>query len=329
MKIISPSVELLQQEGREEGMLKHIERCARTCYKSEDKITDDSAKQFVQSLIKRGHTAMLEHGTVYLTLSINRNNRHNKLHYPWFHENADVTLDDVFTYVQFKFMNNPYSVIKLQTNKDYTETTMCITTNLRVIHENNLYGIMHEFITEPTLYHERRITLKFITNIGVTREGNRHRVNSIAEESTRCCNYSKDKFDNQITYCKPEWIDRQDIEHYNEEMIKGEFDFGNALNDYKCISIYLECLFQCQIAYNNLIRYGWTPEQAREVLPFATKSEVVYTAFARDWKHWFDLRLFGTTGKPHPNIMKVAEEARNILVYNNLWQLIYPFKEEE
>ena len=331
MKIISPNVELLTQEGREEGMLRHIERCARTCYKSEDKITDDSAERFVNDLIKRGHTSMLEHGTVYLTLSINRDNRNNKLHYPWLYENAEITWDDVFTYVQFKFVNNPYSVVKLQPNKDYTETTMYITTNLRVIHENDLYGIMHEFITEPTIYHEKRITLKFTTNIGVTREGNRMRANSIAEESTRYCNYTKEKFGGEINICPPVWITDQlgplttldesewmrHIEYVIRDNKNPDYSNEDAIEWYG-----MACAF-AQVAYRNLIRLGWTPQQAREVLPLATKSEVVYTATVTQWRHFFDLRLFGTTGKPHPNMLLVAEKAQKILIENNLWNLIY------
>jgi thymidylate synthase (FAD) len=66
MKIIHPYVDLIQQEPGFDGIMKHIERCGRTCYKSEDKITDDSADTFVANLIKNKHYAMLEHGTVYL-----------------------------------------------------------------------------------------------------------------------------------------------------------------------------------------------------------------------------------------------------------------------
>lgn len=333
MNIISPSVELLKQEGREEGMLRHIERCARTCYKSEDKITDNSAEKFVNDLIKRGHTSMLEHGTVYLTLSINRNNRSNKLHYPWLYENAEVTWDDVFTYVQFKFVNNPYSVVKLQPNKDYTETTMYITTNLRVIHENDLYGIMHEFITEPTLYHQKRITLKFITNIGVTREGNRMRANSIAEESTRYCDYTKEKHGNgELNIVPPVWINEENkgILNYNDyyqqtlvkDIIESERDGFIKYDD--PIKYYSAAIYFANICYNNLRRLGWTPQQAREVLPLATKLEVIYTATTTQWKHFFDLKLFGTTGVPHPNMKEIALKAAEVLLENNLWKYIYP-----
>ena len=340
MKIISPNVELIRQESGLEGIFKQIERAGRTCYKSEDKIDKDSAKIFVERMIESKHYAMLEHGTVYLTLVINNRTRDNEVRYPWYSSNAKVRYNEVFSYVQSVFIGNPYSVVNLYQNKDYTETTMCITTNYRVIVENSWQGIMHEFLSEPTLYHERRIALKFTTNIGVTRECNRHRTlinpfeSSIAEESTRYCNYSKDKFDNQVTYCKPAWITQEEIDSYNERAIRGEFEGRFDNNETEALSVYLNCLFECQKAYNKLIKLGWKPQQAREVLPLATKSEVVYTAFAYDWKHWFDLRLYGTTGKPHPNILEVAEKASKLLIEEDLididkslWDLIYPPQE--
>lgn len=339
MKIIEPKVELIRQEPGLNGIFKQIERAGRTCYKSEDKINDVSAKFFVDKMIECNHNAMLEHGTVYLTLVINNRTRDKEVHYPWYYDNAKVRYNEVFSYVQCLFLGNKYSVVKLSQNKDYTETTMCITTNYRVIIENGWEGIMNEFLSEPTIYHERRIALKFTTNIGVTRECNRHRTfinpfeSSIAEESTRYCNYSKDKFGNQVTYCKPAWISNEDLKVYNDLATNNKID-DDTTDNIKAIDVYLGCLYKSQEAYDKLIKLGWTAQQAREVLPLATKSEVVYTAFVHDWKHWFDLRLYGTTGKPHPNMFEVAEKASKILIEENLiyidkslWDLIYPPQE--
>ena len=348
MKIVSPDVELLRQEPGIEGIYKQIELAGRTCYKSEDKINNVSAKFFVERMIESGHNAMLEHGTVYLTLIINTRTRQKTVHYPWYYNNAIATNDEVFSYVQNLFLGNPYSVVKLSRNKDYTETTMCITTNYRVIIENGWEGIMNEFLSEPTIGHERRITLKFTTNIGVTREGNRHRTFpepaefSVAEESTRYCNYSKDKFDNKISYCKPAWIHGIETEilacrdaETESKLYSGVIEnLDGEEKNLNSIDWYLYALSTCAYAYKNLIRLGWKPQQAREVLPLATKSEVVYTAFVHDWKHWFDLRLYGTTGKPHPNMFEVAEKASKILIEEDLididttlWNLIYPAQE--
>lgn len=325
MKIVSPNVELLRQEPGLKGIFKQIELAGRTCYKSEDKINDVSAKFFVERMIESKHYAMLEHGTVYLTLVINTRTRQKTVHYPWYYNNAIATNDEVFSYIQCLFLGNKYSVVKLSQNKDYTETTMCITTNYRVIIENGWLGIMNEFLSEPTLYHERRISLKFTTNIGVTREGNRHRVNSIAEESTRYCNYTKDKFGNEITFVKPVWFsDILPEGHYEIKATSIECDGKSInINTDKTVRGYLYLLHCAEEMYFKMIENGSTPQQAREVLPLATKSEIVYTAFVHDWKHWFDLRLFGTTGKPHPNIEQVAELAQKVLIENNLWDLIY------
>ena len=320
MKLINPKVEIIKQEESDElcGIFKQIERAGRTCYKSEDKITDDSAKAFVENLIKRQHFAMLEHGTVYL-IDIN-----------WDRSKLE------------KYKNNKYS----RYNKQYLEKdevedgndydvsykyAYYVTTNYRVLVENNWLDDLR-YICEPTEYHEKRITLKFTTNIGVTREGNRMRANSIAEESTRYCNYTKDKFGGEINICPPVWINGEigmlqtldESEWMN--WINVAIRDGNNPDYFNCDAITwygMACAF-AQVAYRNLIRLGWTPQQAREVLPLATKSEVVYTAFPHQWRHWFDLRLFGTTGKPHPNMEQISELAKEVLIKEDLWKLIYP-----
>ena len=153
MNLINPNVELLVQQAGLDGLYKQIELAGRTCYKSEDKITDDSAKAFVDRMIESKHHAMLEHGTVYLLVP--------------------------FDTVSIKYRDNKYSQVIDVANSD-----SAVTTNLRVLVENGWLDDL-KYLCEPTEHHQRRITLKFTTNIGVTREGNRHRVNSIAEESTR------------------------------------------------------------------------------------------------------------------------------------------------
>lgn len=335
MKIISPNVTYIPQLKDIEGMLKHIEFCGRTCYKSEDKITEDSAKGFVQRMIESNHTAMLEHGTVYLTMRTDRNEGSEPSRATWYKNNELVKQRELFGYVQRIFKENPYSIVNLHHDQDTDETTMCITTNYRVIIENHWEDLMQQLFSEPTEWHTPRITLKFVTNIGVTREGNRMRANSIAEESTRYCNYSKDKFGNEITFCKPIWINNDDIPEWDEsqwlDCIKDLLNDGKDpqyLEDNPIFWYGMSITF-AQCAYRNLIRLGWKPQQAREVLPLATKSEVVYTAFPYQWRHFFDLRLFGTTGIPHPNMKAIATLARNILCANNLWYLIYKPDEPE
>ena len=302
MKIIHPYVDLIQQEPGFDGIMKHIERCGRTCYKSEDKITDDSADTFVANLIKNKHYAMLEHGTVYLRYLANP------------YEINPNTLYHNYT-------DNPYSVVIVK------DGYIHVTTNYRVLQENDWLDDL-QFICEPTEFHIPRITLKFITNIGVTREGNRMRANSIAEESTRYCNYTKNKFGKEITFTAPVWLSPEQRGNFNAENVyMGAIQLlecGNYKPEECSELVYLSAIAYAELHYNTLIRLGWTPQQAREVLPLATKSEVVYTAFPHQWKHFFDLRLFGTTGKPHPNMQEIAELAQGVLEENGLWELIYP-----
>lgn len=269
MKLINPSVELITQTPGLEGIYKQIERVGRVCYKSEDKITEESAKPFVERMVKSQHLAMLEHGTVYLAAPYN---------------NEDL--------IFWKVANSPYS----KGVCDDKSNLLCLTTNLRVIAELNAWEVIDKYLCEPTESHAKRICLKFTTSIGVSREFNRHRVNSIAEQSTRYCNYSKEKFGGEITFVLPNWM---------TSPIWDENDRAGH--------IFLQTMKISEDIYLELLAEGWQPQQAREVLPLSTATEVVYTAFEDDWKHFFDLRLWEITGKVHPNAKQVAQLAWNKL----------------
>jgi thymidylate synthase (FAD) len=271
MKLIKPSAELLIQGPGLEGIYKQIELAGRTCYKSTDKITKDSAKPFVDRMVKSNHTAMLEHGTVYLKIPN--------------HGVKDAPEDCIESWTRYE--NNPYSkCCEIPYNDPYE---LFVTTNFRVVQENGWLDDL-KYLCEPTEYHEKRYTFKVNTSIGVTREFNRHRVNSIAEQSTRYCNYSKDKFGNEITFISPVWDITLKPDSYGEDLS------------------YTFFLNEVEILYKHLTNdCGWSAQQAREVLPLCTATEAVYTAFESDWKHFFDLRLRGTTGKPHPNMQELAE----------------------
>lgn len=282
MKLIKPSVEyILQPEGLD-GIYKHIERCARTCYKSEDRITEDSAKKMVDALIKNKHTAMLEHGTVYL----------GKLWSGSVCHFCNQTMADEFI---DKYAMNPYSKVVVHNND------ICVSTNYRVLVENEWLDDL-QFLCNPTEYHIKRYTMKFICDRSVSHELVRHRVFSFAQESQRYCNYSKDKFDKHVTFVRPTWCTDIGILPGGiaavRELDKTNWEFIHALCD-------------AEQTYFDLLSDGWTPQQARSVLPNATKTEIVITGFEDDWKHFFDLRLRGTTGKPHPNMLVVATLAWN------------------
>ena len=263
MKLIKPSFEILDQQCGLEGIYKQIEIAGRTCYKSEDKITEDSAKGFVERMIKSGHGAMLEHGTVYLKFETMKSTIH--------------PLD--------KYYHNKYS--KVCTEEGLTKQTkiVFVTTNYRVLVENGWLDDL-KYICEPTEYHERRITVRFVCDRGVSHEFVRHRVFSFAQESTRYCNYSKDKFGNELTFIIPCWTNLPEQE-YGDRVNPKVFNRGNT-NGVE--TSYVDSLRQAEYNYFNLLNQGWKSQEARAVLPNALKTELVMTGFVSDWKNFFFLR---------------------------------------
>lgn len=293
MKLIESKAELvLQQEGLE-GVYKQIEFCGRTCYKSEDKITEDSAKGFVERMIKSNHTAMLEQGTVYL-----------KIPYNWLHRLTHIGLCSKYIENPYSRTHEMYEFLDTPTPHDPTSVNMvpylAVTTNLRVLVENDWLEDL-KYICEPTQYHEKRYTMKFITDRGVSHELVRHRVFSFAQESTRYCNYSKDKFGKEITFIIPSWCPNYDETDWDE---------------------LLHTLQKTEDGYFALLAKGCTPQQARQVLPNALKTEVCMTGFASDWRFFFDLRYYGETGKPHPDMELLASKARGEFMKAGLWDNI-------
>ena len=283
MKLIKPSFEIREQPSGLEGVYKQIERVGRICYKSEDKITEDSAKSFVDRMIKSGHGAMLEHGTVYLKVF-------NVI------ENSEL-ID--------KYKSNKYSVVKEGTEVYNCHgdilygSCKCITTNYRVLVENGWLDDL-KYICKPTEFHEKRITVHFVCDRGVSHEFVRHRVMSFAQESTRYCNYSKDKFGNELTFIIPCWI--KDLE---EKSYLAHAEYHHTKED--ASKQWYDVCMNSEFVYEDLIRLGWKPQEARAVLPNSLKTELVVTGFVSDWNHFFDLRARGTTGAPHPQAKELAE----------------------
>lgn len=278
MRLIKPNVEIIEQQPGLEGMYKQIELAGRTCYKSEDKITEDSAKAFVDRMIKSGHGAMLEHGTVYLKLP------------------TGLQLSD-------KYKKNKYSIITLTPGID---PYWAVTTNYRVLVENNWLNDL-QYICEPTEYHEKRITVKWTCDRGVSHEFVRHRVFSFAMESTRYCNYSKDKFNRNITYIIPSWLD------WNEQVVH-ENSYANSGSGSIDSQAFIHSLITSEQAYFSLLYEGWKPQQARQVLPNALKTELVMTGFESDWKGFFKLRSpkYGATGV-HPDAAYLADKLYDLM----------------
>ena len=282
MKLIKPYFEIIEQESGLEGIYKQIELAGRTCYKSEDKITKDSSIEFVQRMINSKHTAMLEHGTVYL--KIPSMYAYNGFNDDWIHEN---------------YSNNPYSIVNFK-NDNYF-----ITTNYRVLIENNWLDDL-QYLCEPTEFHTKRISVKFVCDRGVSHEIVRHRKFSFAQESTRYCNYSKkNKFGNEITYIIPSWLDYSikdgDVYSYNTHI-----DLWQKSEDANT-SNFLQSIAFAEKNYIILISNGWKPQQARAVLPNSLKTEIIVTGFIPDWIHFFRLRSnIAETGAPHPQMEELV-----------------------
>ena len=188
-------------------VLDTIERVGRTCYKSEDLITEFSAEDFVRRLIKRGHEAMIEHGSV---------------------------------------------------------------------------------------------TLRFINDRGVSHEEVRHRIASFGQESTRYCNYSKDKFNGEVTYINIE----RGIEL--DAKVK-ELPYEVKL---EIIREWMQACLDAEEHYMNMLKLGATPQIARSVLNSSTKTEICITMNFREWRHFIRLRNDPTA---HPQMREVAQQALDML----------------
>ena len=272
MKLIKPSFLIKEQESGLDGIYKQIEWAGRHCYKSHDKITEDSAKGFVDRMIKSGHGAMLEHGTVYLTIQYGINREES---------------DSIEKYVK-----NKYSKSTMDEHGKYH-----ITTNLRVLVENGWLDDL-QYICEPTEYHEKRVTVRFICDTGVSHEFVRHRVFSFAQESTRYCDYTKGKFNRELTFIKPLWISNIPITDITEDE-----------------KVFLEYLKNAEDTYFFLRDSNWTPQKARAVLPKCVKTELVMTGFVSDWKHFFELR---DAASAHPQAQELAHSLHETFIQRGL-----------
>lgn len=256
MKLINQSYEICKTHGYTlQDVYKDIERAARVSYKSEDKITEDSAEKMVQRLISMKHYSPLEFGTIYLKVEqitccniIMEANAKGCFANPWVHYNGTIE-EENGRHVRYWY----------------------ITTNYRFIVEKGLEKLL-QYMCESTEHHQRRTTVKFITNRAVSHELVRHRSMSFMQESQRYVAYDKDKFGSELTFIKPAWKQPEWDEQANETVLM-HLLFANI-----------------EDTYMKLRTLGLTPQQARTVLPNATKTELYMCGFDKDWEHFFDLR---------------------------------------
>lgn len=300
MRAIQPFAEILDV-GNNVDVLKKIEVVGRTCYKSTENIKEGSAEKFVAGLIERGHEAMLEHASFCFEID-----------YGAFRIIQDLIEQlSVFcgykSFIRFSADGRFLISGNVRAWRDLfaAMNLYCGITNVfeSFIKENPvLFPEFQDAIFVDCLYSEIRpihmkdlkvgiearthldVTVRFVVDRGISHELVRHRPASFAQESTRYCNYAKDKFGGQITFIIPEFFR---YGSYEWHMWKGHMETVER--------IYLE-----------MIRMGVTPEKARTVLPNSLKTEVIMTANCAEWIHFFELRACNMTGKAHPQMLEVT-----------------------
>lgn len=295
MKIINAQAYVLV----ENDPLKKIEKCGRLCYKSEDKITEDSAEKFVANIIKRGHEAVLEHASFIFQVSYNvyedlrekvmfvENRYPVKMYLRFTDSDGYVVSGNVRAWRDFfcfagvpPYMNdfveaNP--ILFSEFKSDFPFNLKGRKWSIRQISADELVS------TYQRLVHED-ISVKFICDRGVTHEIVRHRPASFCQESTRYCNYSNGKFGGEITVIKPCFFKE---------------------NSTRYLNWFVACE-SAETAYNAILEDGGTPQEARDVLPNSLKTELIMTAPLMEWCHFFNLRM---SPAAHPQMQEVASYA--------------------
>ena len=295
MKIINSQASVLV----ENDPIKKIEKCGRVCYKSEDKITEDSAGKFVANIINRGHEAVLEHASFIFQVSYNvyedlrekvmfvENRYPVKMYLRFTDSEGYIVSGNVRAWRDFFHFAGvpPYM-------NDFVEANPILFPEFMSVFPFNLEGgkwsirqiSANELVsTYQRLVHED-VSVKFICDRGVTHEIVRHRPASFCQESTRYCNYSNGKFGGEITVIKPCFFKE---------------------NSTRYLNWFVACE-SAETAYNAILEDGGTPQEARDVLPNSLKTELIMTATLTEWCHFFNLRMSPAT---HPQMQEVASYA--------------------
>lgn len=283
MKLINQSFEILEQKDFTiTGIKKFIERCGRVCYKSEDRITDDSYKKFVNMLESRGHDRPLEFGTVHLKM-------------PW------KTFNNFAGFCVSKgFWDSCW--IKYNIDRESEDKMVYITTNYRYYKKlgtlKPLYGYIdiEEFFTEEdNKFYPKRYTIHFITSRGIMDEFRTHVSLSHLAESSRYCSYDKNRFGNELTFIIPNWVNTNCPNKEQEGPSVASIEWSTAMLD-------------AEASYMNLIKMGCTAQEAREVLPLAVKSELISCGFEDAWSNFFYRRC---AKDAHPMAKEIATKVRD------------------
>lgn len=296
MKIIDAGYEILPRD-EERGGLRAIELAARTCYKSEDKITEGSAEGIVQRLIEKGHEAMLEHGDYIFQLE-------DQL---MFENVMDGLCSLMNTRGIVPFLtvtnigNRPIISGNIRAWRELIASgsgVACYFTNLidpiytRDLIPDDMRGeeirpkqLHYADITNPIEQRAHiRQSVRFIIDRGISHEFVRHRVMSFAQESTRYCNYQNAKFGSEISVIAPCYIKPDSM--------------ARAIWELLCV--------RAEGAYFDEMVEGLLPQEARAVLPTSLKTELIMTGTLNHWDHFFDMRARQITGPAHPQAVEVA-----------------------
>ena len=270
MKLIKQSFEILEQKDFSLiGIKKFIERCGRVCYKSEDRITDDSYEKFVNMLVKRDHARPLEFGTVHLKISSGML--------------FDKFLQDLVDYELY----NP-AWIKYKELPEYTYITTNYRHYLQII--KKCPYVAKYFTEQDNCYYPSRYTVHMVLSRGVMDEFRTHVGLSHLAESTRYCAYNKNKFNNEVTFVIPNWVNTNCPNKEQEGPSVASMEWSTAMLD-------------AENSYMNLIRMGCTAQQAREVLPLSVKSELISCGFKDAWDNFFYRRC---AKDAHPMAREIA-----------------------
>lgn len=282
MKLIKQDFNIVNQQGFSiKDIKKHIEYCARISYKSQDKITDDSYEKFVNMLEKRDHTRPLEFGTVHLQMYISD-----------FHKLRDtLCINNMWNdqWIKYHYVGN---LTYVTTNYRYYLAIIKV-----------FPSVESDFDPQDDELYPKRYTVHFIISRGIMDEFRTHVGLSHLAESTRYCNYSKDKFGKELTFIKPSWLKFQGEQILSSEDNVDHDRYIAEIDDDGTLSDFLAPLLRAEKRYNALINKGWTPQQAREVLPLSVKSELISCGFKEAWENFLYRRC---AKDAHPMAREIA-----------------------
>jgi len=322
MKLMKPKVEHLDCTG---DPLVVIERAGRTCYKSEDKITDESAPKFVKMLLDRKHHAMIEHASLVFSVSNFLYNRLIALQDPY-RDHISLTREahgcilsgnvralrdicedtEVDTHVRNSIAIAAGDVVPMLFT-GFLE--------LPLSRKNCMAAIYSGELTQMEQIAHQYFSYRVICDRGVTHEIVRHRPFSYGQESSRYCNYK-----GGVTFIIPPWMDLCEGDYEVDENVEW-FEIDNetvSVDDLNGQTVkWLASLYESESTYQALLEHeGWTPQQARSVLPNSLKTEIIMTANLRRWDHFFTMRC---SKYAHPQMQEVANMIWEDMQKRVLW----------